>query len=241
MRITQSRPVTEVSRTSPVSGRQQESAPAYETRSIQDTTSVMGIPEAELTPKVRAAIMTLMEEVETLRRQFSRAQERLGELERLANLDPLTPVPNRRAFVHELTRVISHAERYGSQWSLAFLDANGLKEINDSYGHAAGDAALVQVAETLVENTRSSDYVGRLGGDEFGVILAEADEATALLKSEQLAEAIRAKPLNWEGQQIPLSVARGVYPLKPGEHPVEALANADKAMYQHKTSLKSND
>ena len=208
-------------------------------RAIADTTSVMGIPETELTPKVRDAIMSLMQEVHTLRQQLDRTTSRLADLEKLADEDALVPMPNRRAFVRELSRLQSYAQRYKVPASLIFFDVNGFKAINDTYGHAAGDAALLTVAQTLADNLRESDIVGRLGGDEFGVILVQADDQVSREKAEALAQAVAQRPVHWEDKVLRLSVAFGVYPLGGGEDPGQALAAADKAMYAHKQASKS--
>ncbi|MBM3491329.1 MAG: GGDEF domain-containing protein [Alphaproteobacteria bacterium] len=205
-----------------------------------DTASVLGIPEAELTPKVKAAIATLMREVDQLRRELTAAQQRLVDLERLADQDALAPIPNRRAFVRELSRLISFSQRYGTPGSLIYFDINGFKAINDAYGHAAGDRALLHVANTLIDNVRESDVVGRLGGDEFGVILANADEAATQEKARGLAEAIRATPVIYEGQRIVVVVAYGTSTFRSGNNATEAMAAADRAMYEHKASLKGS-
>ena len=91
----------------------------------------------------------------------------------------MTPVINRHAFVRELTRVVSYGERYAMPSSLLYIDLNGLKQINDTYGHPAGDAALMKLATILTEQVRGSDIVGRLVGDEFGILLVHAEEAVA--------------------------------------------------------------
>src|SRR3546814_10590608 len=97
---------------------------------------------------------------------------------------------------------------------LIYFDLNGLKEINDKEGHGAGDAALIQVGQILLDNTRESDIVARLGGDEYGVILSETDAQQGREKADHLAEAIRRRPLHWEGKVLQLDAAYGVYPLK---------------------------
>lgn len=216
------------------------SATPVTARAAGDSSSVMGIPETELTPKVRNAIMVLMQEVDTLRRELERSKQRLLNLEKLADQDSLTPVINRRAFVRELSRVISYAQRYDAVSSLIYFDVNGFKAINDTHGHACGDAALMHVVDILMSNVRDTDVVGRLGGDEFGVILAQADERHAREKAAQLAAAVGSKPLEWEGQKIAIEVAYGVYNFKPGENATEALAAADRAMYAHKKTLKTS-
>ncbi len=214
------------------------SASATTVRQISDVATIMGIPEAELTPKVRAALMSLMEEVERLRRDLQATHARLEHLEQLADQDTLAPIANRRAFVREMSRIMAYSQRYGAPSSVLYFDFNGLKAINDKYGHAAGDAALMKVAQVLLENVRESDVVGRLGGDEFGVILAQADQPTAAEKGASLASAIAANPLSWENNEIPLAVAFGTYCFEAGEDVGSALANADKAMYANKQRTK---
>ena len=207
-------------------------------RKVVDSLSIMGIPANELTPKVREAIMTLMAEVDKMRGEVEEQRARIAYLEQLADQDSLTPVVNRRAFVRELSRFVSYGERYGTPSSVIYFDMNGLKGINDTFGHSAGDAALQRVAEILTENVRESDYVGRLGGDEFGVLLAHAEEAAATEKALQLVDAIEGTSIDWEGTKIPLKVAFGAYTFKGGENANEALAEADKKMYAHKNSGK---
>ena len=194
----------------------------------------MGIPANELTPKVRDAIMKLMAEVENLRKDLEQSRTRIEYLERLADQDTLAPVANRRAFVRELSRVISFSERYNSPSSVIYLDVNGLKGINDTHGHPAGDAALMLVADVLIENVRESDIVGRLGGDEFAVILTQGSREAALEKATILVEKIESRPLEWNGETIHLRLAYGVYTFEGGDDPSAALAAADKAMYAHK-------
>ena len=199
-----------------------------------DVLSLAGIADAELTPKLRQALMGLLGEVEQLKRELGEARARIGYLERLADEDPLMPVANRRAFVRELTRMMSFAQRYGTAASIVYFDINSLKQINDEYNHAAGDAALLQVARILLDNVRNTDVVGRLGGDELGVLLVQTDQALAEQKAGQLAAAVAAQPLLWQGREIRLGVAFGVYSFSGGENAGEAIDAADRAMYAAK-------
>src|SRR5262249_27773396 len=123
--------------------------------------------------------------------------------------------------------------------SLIYFDMNHMKKINDAHGHAAGDAALKHFSETLLAHVRDSDYVGRLGGDEFGVLLTHAGQELALKKADILAEALRASPLIWKGSQVPLSFSYGAFELKPGDNADTAIARADEAMYAQKKSGRS--
>lgn len=199
-----------------------------------EAVDLLGLPEQDLTPRVRSALGHLIEEMAELRGALTTAQTRLAELERLADEDSLAPISNRRAFLRDLARTIGYVERYGAACSLLYFDVNGLKTINDTYGHAAGDAALIHVAELLRANTRNSDVVGRLGGDEFGVLLTRADEANALNKAGRLAQVIAETHFVWEGKPITISVACGAHGLSPGEDGQVALAAADRAMYRQK-------
>lgn len=202
--------------------------------SVTDTAIVFGIPEAELTEKVRDAIGALLQEVDDLKQSLRSAQGRLTELEALADSDGLTPLLNRRAFVRELGRMVAYSRRYGAPASLIYFDLNGFKAINDSFGHHVGDAALVHVATLLVEQTRASDIVGRLGGDEFGVVLAQATEEIAHHKAEALRNALAARPLIWRDQAIQLTASYGVYVFRADTDADQALAEADRSMYLNK-------
>jgi diguanylate cyclase (GGDEF)-like protein len=208
--------------------------PVAGARPAADTASIMGIPTEELTPKVREAILALMGEVDRLRQEVERGLQRISYLEKLADEDTLAPVANRRAFVRELTRYIAFAERYGTPSSLIYFDVNGLKAINDMHGHAAGDAALLQIANALVANVRKSDVVARMGGDEFAVLLSHADEAIAAAKARDIVAKIESAPLEWNGTRIELGLAFGVHTFRGGEDTDAALAAADKAMYARK-------
>jgi len=236
-------PVARVNRTAPAgrttAAQPVQAADSASVRAVEDTVSVMGIPASELTPKVRDALMTLMSEVEQMRKELSAARERLATLERLADRDPLIPVPNRRAFVRELTRSMAHNDRYGSTSSVVYVDLNDFKEINDTHGHAAGDEALRHVATLLERNIRESDTVGRLGGDEFGIILDETDGEKAREKAESLSATIMETPLEYNGRQIPIRVAIGVYTFSGSEDVGHALAAADRDMYANKKALKA--
>ena len=200
-----------------------------------DAITLSGISEAELTPRVREALMSLMQEVQSLRDQLSWSQQRINELERLADSDPLLDIYNRRAFVRELDRTMGLIERYDMKASLIFVDLNDLKKINDEKGHGAGDAALLHVASVLTANLRTSDAVGRLGGDEFGVILTQADQAMAQMKAEQLMNAVSSIPAAWEGGGINTGISCGVVEITKGQSADEAMAKADSAMYEQKS------
>lgn len=180
---------------------------------------------------------TEVDEITRLTHEVTFLRRRIAELELLADRDPLVPVLNRRAFLRELRRTLAFRARYGGDGALAFFDLDGLKGINDTHGHAAGDAAIALMARTLVDNIRDSDVAGRLGGDEFGVILVQAPLADGRLKAADLARRLSAEPLVFEGKKISLSTSVGVQALADDLDPTALLAAADAAMYLHKRAV----
>jgi diguanylate cyclase (GGDEF)-like protein len=176
----------------------------------------------------------LQAERELMQRELEDARARIALLERLADEDSLAPIANRRAFVRELSRMIAFTRRYGPPSSVIYFDVNGMKQINDTHGHPAGDAALRHVAEILSKNVRESDIVGRLGGDEFGVILAQTSQEQANAKAVALAQAIASTSLHWGKFDITVTAAYGVYSFTGSDDAQVAIEAADKAMYKQK-------
>ena len=178
----------------------------------------------------------LLEEIARLRAEVSRLESRVEELDRLAHRDPLVPLANRRGMLRELETMIARHDRHDTPAAVLFVDLNDLKTLNDSFGHMGGDAALVTVAEKLLEGTRATDCVARLGGDEFCVLLEHADEKSAIETAERLIAIIADGDCSFEGLSMPLSVAIGVTLIEKGDTPATVLARADKAMYRVKAA-----
>lgn len=209
-------------------------AKAVTASSSADQVLFLGVSETELTPAVRGAIAMLIVELEELRGEVRRLKAKLLEAEAAADEDPLTRVKNRRGFLRELKRLASFVDRYETPASLAYFDLDDLKAINDSFGHAAGDAALVSAAGILSGNVRESDVVGRLGGDEFAIAFAHADAATAAAKAEALAQLISSEAVSGGDRLIPIRVSWGVRQIDPRIEPEQILAEADAAMFAMK-------
>ena len=199
-----------------------------------DSTAFLGLAETDLTPQVQAALAQLFTEIDELRKEVTRLKAHLTEAESLADEDVLTPLANRRAFMRELARTIAFAQRYGGPAALVYFDLDGFKQVNDRFGHAAGDEALKTVAHRLLAHVRESDLVGRLGGDEFGVILNQANPEAAHAKAAQLAAAIEDEPVACGDYMTPLHVTWGVRAIDGVESAEALLADADAAMYAGK-------
>ena len=158
------------------------------------------------------------------------------ELQYLADHDPLTGIYNRRRFAAELERELAAAERYGAGGALLILDLDQFKLVNDSRGHRAGDDLLVAVARAIQGRVRTTDIVGRLGGDEFGIILSHADRDHALATAEALRAVVGAA-VDARAGSATVTTSVGVAPFGEGieSRGVEGLvSNADAAMYSAK-------
>lgn len=155
----------------------------------------------------------------------------------LADHDPLTGRFNRRRFQEELSRCIARAKRYGEEGALMFIDLDQFKYINDTLGHAVGDAYLYEVSTVLGRSLREVDVLGRLGGDEFGVILPLAGLEQAQRVAELVIERLAALPVHQGERPIPVTASVGIalFP-RHGETPGDLLARADAAMYTAKES-----
>ena len=178
----------------------------------------------------------LLAEVGRLRSQIAQLEERVEQLDQLAHQDTLINMPNRRGFMRALERFVDRARRYGENSAMLFVDLDGLKMINDTFGHKAGDQALIQVAELLVGGVRRSDVVARIGGDEFGILLAHSDEDSAQETAVRLINLIAGCEFSHEGDVLPLSVAIGVGMIGPHDDADDIMTRADEAMYLRKAA-----
>ena len=158
-------------------------------------------PAGERLPTVNhAAAIDPFAEIERLRAEVDALRRRAEAAEAAADHDVLTPALNRRGFVAAMKSAMAFCQRHAVPAVLLYLDLDGFKGVNDRLGHAAGDAALVHVAELMLANLRESDAVGRLGGDEFGLLMLNAGLDEGRDKAKRLAAALEAEPFFWEGE-----------------------------------------
>jgi diguanylate cyclase (GGDEF)-like protein len=193
----------------------------------------MGLPQPRVDDEF-PSLTALLAENERLKRELAVARARVSDLEARADVDPLLDILNRRGFERELKRALAHVKRYGTQAALMFVDLDGFKGINDRFGHAAGDALLKAVARELIGHVRASDVVGRLGGDEFGVIVWRVEEPQALAKARQLEAMIARIGITHGRSQISVAASVGIAPLVEDSNPADVIAAADQAMYARK-------
>lgn len=212
-----------------------------ETRALLDA---LGLDLTQLDRRTRAAVEALSEEVMALRDESAMLRAALAESELLADNDALLPIFNRRAFEREVRREIALSGRFQTPLSLIFIDLDNFKLVNDIYGHAAGDSVLLKVAEILAQRTRETDIVGRLGGDEFGVVLAHATFEDSRRKAAQLAEAIDALEVRDEASAdtpiVRIGASCGGVEWRPGQGAEALIARADQAMFVEKSRRKTD-
>src|SRR5882724_3713039 len=176
--------------------------------------------------------------IRRLRAQLAQALARIDELQASADSDYLLDIPNRRGFEREFTRAISYIKRYQASGALIVLDVDRLKPVNDVFGHAAGDQVLKAIVATLAHQVRASDVIGRLGGDEFGLLLWNLSETDARAKAASLEQAIDQLSFVFGGRTVSAGASTGVAILGAHAEAGKALEEADRAMYARKAQRR---
>jgi diguanylate cyclase (GGDEF)-like protein len=199
---------------------------------IRFTEAVFGL----ITLIVLFNIYTIYQEIliKRLRRQLLEKQDHSFILRNLAMIDPLTGLYNRRFAEQRLAAEVARSERRGHPLTVLTLDLNNFKEINDTFGHPAGDQVLQEFASRLNKVIRGSDLAVRLGGDEFLVVLPEC----TLEQLKLVLDRLRSFELDWQGQKIPVTFSAGWKDYEMGDRPEEMLARADQALYTSKRASK---
>ncbi len=207
---------------------------------LAERLEALGIPDEEMTSNVRLVVSALLEKLDDVNRDLSRTKENLAEIERLVDVDCVAPIANRRAFMRRLSWAITMHERYGHPSTILYFDLNDFKSINDTHGHAAGDLAIIHVSQILSTVMRESDFLARIGGDEFAVIMYYANEESAKIRGKKISEKLESTPFTFNGSQLYVSASYGYYLVRAGDDAESSLASADMSMYVDKRRKKDN-
>jgi two-component system cell cycle response regulator len=157
------------------------------------------------------------------------------EIYRLTTVDGLTQIFNKRYFLETLEREVSRCHRYGRQLSLAMIDIDHFKQVNDTYGHLAGDYVLKQLASAVKTKIRREDVFARYGGEEFAVILPEIELAGAVATAEKLRKVVEKQKFVFEEQVMPVTISIGVAAIKADITEMQPLIKlADERLYDAK-------
>lgn len=166
---------------------------------------------------------------------FRRIESQERELHQHAFVDPLTSCHNRRSFLSDAGTAFERSRRYKHTFAVLYIDIDHFKSINDNYGHAMGDEAIREMTRICQENIRDSDILGRLGGDEFGIILQECDLDYATLTAEKLRARVSEHIVSDNKMTVRLSISIGAVTISDkDEDAFDILKRADKNLYQAK-------
>jgi len=168
-------------------------------------------------------------------------RQRVEKLEELAARDTLTPLYNRRHFMAVLESCRHKILRRDQQYTVIYIDVDNLKGVNDSFGHAAGDAMLIAIADLLQNNLRSCDVAARLGGDEFVILLDCMPVNEAKMKAECFGGAVARLQLEFDGKIVQPHISLGYANVDPQLSPEDILAEADRHMYAQKLKSRAKE
>ncbi|WP_426203635.1 diguanylate cyclase [Pseudomonas sp. TWP3-1] len=186
--------------------------------------------------EVAGRLKSLAERVAHMEQEALGYREHLEEQRQKAMIDPLTGLPNRAAWSERLEHEISQWQQHGNTLSLAMLDLDHFKRINDNYGHLAGDKVLKIIATVLRKRLRGSDFIARFGGEEFVLLLPATPPTIGAKLLETLRAAIEACPFHFKGERVTITISMGLASFKPGEHSDLVLKRADQALYRAKNA-----
>ncbi|WP_226476930.1 GGDEF domain-containing protein [Pseudomonas sp. MWU16-30323] len=186
--------------------------------------------------EVAARLKSLAERVANMEQEAQGYREHLEVQRQKALVDPLTGLPNRAAWTERLEQEVNAWHQRGNNLSLAMLDLDHFKRINDGYGHLAGDKVLKIIATVLRKHLRPNDFIARFGGEEFVLLVPNSSLSDALAVGETLRAAIEACPFHFKGEPVTITVSMGMAQFQPGERSDLALKRADEALYRAKAA-----
>lgn len=166
--------------------------------------------------------------------RMAEQQERIALLEQVSVTDELTSIPNRRGLKNALGRILASTARKRENGVFAFIDLDGFKDINDTYGHMAGDAVLRHVAGMLRRAVRPQDAIARIGGDEFAIILTDCSEEDGRNRLSVIQETINETPAVYADMELKIGCSLGMRSFDSFSDPQELITAADCAMYRDK-------
>ncbi|KAE9641549.1 GGDEF domain-containing protein [Pseudomonas sp. PB106] len=186
--------------------------------------------------EVATRLKSLSERVAHMEQEAQGFREHLEVQRQKAMIDPLTGLPNRAAWSERLEQEIQQWQQHGNTLSLAMLDLDHFKRINDNYGHLAGDKVLKIIATVLRKRLRGSDFIARFGGEEFVLLLPATPPAVGAKLLETLRAAIEACPFHFKGERVTITISMGLASFRAGEHSDLVLKRADQALYRAKNA-----
>lgn len=202
--------------------------------SIRDAVGRFRTKESEREKYLSEQLNTMQEKIVAMEEHAETVKAELREQRQRAMTDVLTQLPNREAWQERLNTEFQRWRRYGNPLSLAVLDIDLFKRVNDSYGHKAGDRVLQLVAKALKDRLRQTDFIARFGGEEFVLLFPETPAETAKEVLDGLRSHIRALPFHFRGEPVSVTFSAGVSGFESDDEPDHVFDRADKSLYQAK-------
>ena len=215
----------------------------------RETVDRVAIPEN--LPQAQSIVLQMIDRVissnQNLKKELSASQKTLTEqkkqienLQAAVRIDALTKLANRAYFDEKLTESLRILRRYNDPFCLMMIDLDQFKSINDTHGHPGGDRILKEITAKIRESIRNSDFVARIGGDEFALILIKVDDKTALEVAQKLCDNIRKIPFQLDGTSVSVTLSIGAAAACIDDTEESIMKRADEALYQVKKMGRDN-
>lgn len=197
--------------------------------------------EAQEAQDANTVVVKALEYAAEAEERIASLSARVRNLESLAMTDELTTLLNRRGFQDVVRRALQSASRYNETGIVAYIDLDGFKQINDTFGHAAGDAVLLQVGRQLGTNIRGTDFAARIGGDEFALLFVRAEHLPARDRARAMVAELNDLVVRWKNHSIQVRASMGHASYDRETDYEDLIARADRAMYREKRKAHRND
>lgn len=179
-------------------------------------------------------LKSLTKQLQHMEGESQQLKQRLAKERIQALTDPLTGAPNRLAYEQRIAQEFARWQRYKHPLTMVVCDVDHFKKINDTYGHKAGDRALMAIVKTIQFHLRETDFLARVGGEEFVVLLTETTQGDAESVAEKLRKSVQLSEFVYQGQPVPVTISGGFAQFHPGDTVDEVYQRADRALYRAK-------
>lgn len=192
--------------------------------------------EEERQQQLEERLTLLNTRIHSMESEGEQLRRRLQEKHEQAVHDPLTGLYNRLAYDERMTQELARWKRYNQPLVLMVIDVDHFKQVNDRYGHKAGDKALTLIADQLRNNLRESDFLARFGGEEFVVLMPGTELDPARVAADKLLIAVKQCQFHYQAKQVPITISAGLAQLREGDNSEKFFQRADQAMYRAKAA-----
>lgn len=219
----------------------QDTVPANEINKLADELLMnFKISGKRLSTKSSNILAEILDFVVEAEQTIAEQNDRIEKLEVMTTTDPLTGLLNRRGIMNELENAIAMADRYGEPAIFVYIDLDRFKSVNDTFGHAVGDAKLKFVANSLLSSIRNTDYAARLGGDEFALLLRHSEFEGGKDRTRFIQQQLNFAKFKHKQHVIPVRASFGITEISPGVELEDIIRIADRQMYRNKNIRTSS-